>query len=96
MSLVAAMIGLAKLAVRPVWMPYGRRFERVLKHHHKQQPPQLFPSELGGWKDCQPLRYMDCAWNPFCASNYSIESVGVALAPFCCCCKGFEQNLRAL
>ena len=44
-SLVAAMIGLATLAVRPVWMPHGRRFEWVLKHHRKQQLPQLFPSE---------------------------------------------------
>ena len=46
MSLAAAMIGLATLAVRPAWMPHRRRFERVLKHHHKQQPPQLFPSEF--------------------------------------------------
>ena len=47
MSLVAAMIGLATLAVRPAWMPHGRRFERVLKHRRKQQPPQLFPSDFG-------------------------------------------------
>ena len=43
MSLATAVIGLATLAVRPAWIPHGRRFERVLKHHHKQQPPQLFP-----------------------------------------------------
>ena len=47
MSLVAAMIGMAALAVRPAWMPHGRRFERVLKHNHKQQPPQLFSGEFG-------------------------------------------------
>ena len=27
--------------------PHGRHFERVLKHHHKQQPPQPFPGESG-------------------------------------------------
>ena len=47
MSLVAAMIRLATLAVRPAWMPHGRRFKRVLKHHRKQQPPQLFAGDFG-------------------------------------------------
>ena len=47
MSLAAAMIGLTTLTVSPVWMPHGNRFERVLKHHHKQQPPQLSPGEFG-------------------------------------------------
>ena len=42
MSLVEVMIGLATLAVRPAWMPhYWRHFAGVLKHHHKQQPPEL-------------------------------------------------------
>ena len=27
-------------------MPHGRRFGRVLKHHHKQQPPQRFKGNL--------------------------------------------------
>ena len=27
-------------------MPHGRRFERMLKHRKKQQPPQLFPGEF--------------------------------------------------
>ena len=48
MSLVAAMVGLATLAVRPAWMPHGRRFERVLKHHHKQQPPSFPQANLAG------------------------------------------------
>ena len=50
MPLVAAMIGLtglATMALGPAWMPHGRRFERVLKHHHRQQPPQLFQGEFG-------------------------------------------------
>ena len=47
MPLAAAMMGVATPAVRTAWMPHGRRFERVLKHYHKQQPPQLFPGEVG-------------------------------------------------
>ena len=47
MSLAAAMLGLATLAVSAVWMPHGRRFEGVLKHHHKQLPPQLLQGEFG-------------------------------------------------
>ena len=42
------MTGLATLAVSPVWMPHGRRFERVEKHRHKQQPPRLFQASLAG------------------------------------------------
>ena len=70
MSSVAAMIGLAILAVRPAWMPHGRRFERVLKHH-EQQPLQLSQANLAGLEGlCQPLRYMGCAWSSFCAPAF--------------------------
>ena len=48
MSLVAGMMGLATLAVKHAWMPHGRRFERALKHHHKQQPPRFSQANLAG------------------------------------------------
>ena len=94
MSLAAAiMIGLAKLAVSPVRMPHGRRFELGLKHRHKQQSAPAFRRRIWpGWMDSQPRRYMGCAWSPFSASIYSIErrrAVG-SLAPCCSCCEGFE------
>lgn len=94
------MIGLATLTVRPAWMPHERRIERVLKHHHKDQPPQLFPSELGRAGRTANLRLSEvhglCLRSPFCASIYSIEIAGVPLAPFRCRCEIFEQNLISL
>ena len=33
-------------------MPHGRHSEGVLNnHHHKEQPPQLFPGNLAGMKE---------------------------------------------
>ena len=47
MSLAAGMIGLATLAVNPVWTRHGGcRVGRMQKHGHEHQWPQRFRGEF--------------------------------------------------
>ena len=70
MALTTAMIGLATLAVRPVWTRHGCRFVRVLKNNHKERPPQFFPGDLG-----RTVRAADSEVHGLCLESFLRQHV---------------------
>ena len=93
MSLEAAVIELAALAVRPAWMPHGvvlSGCRSIIKNSSRPSFSQANLAGLEGLPTSEVHGLCLESWSPFCISIYSIENAGVPLAPCCCCCEGFE------